>query len=363
MERSLALLAELVNIDSGTGDAEGLAKVGAVLRRETAALKMNFVKATAKDGSEHFVAQRGSGPRLLLVAHVDTVFAKGTVARWGFSAAGDIARGPGVSDCKSGVVTILGALSQLDAAGWPEREIICFFNSDEEISSPGSREILTRLAQDAAAVIVVEPAEGETLTVARKGIGRFTIKVLGQAAHSGTNYQDGSNAVVELAHKILAVQSLTDLAAGVTLNVGVVAGGNRPNIVPDLATAEIDLRLVRPGQEERVIEGLKRITLECQVPGTKAKLSGGITRPPMPSNPGTLDLYEKFRVVADRLGFELGSEESGGGSDANLVAPLGVPVIDGVGPIGGGHHSDQEYLEIPSLYRRIDLLAEFLKDF
>ncbi len=369
-EKALALLAELVNIDSGTGDRQGLAQIGGILERETDALGFSWECARAGDGSEHYIARRGGRARvsgvgrpLLLIAHLDTVFAKGTAARRGFTLEGDRAKGPGVADCKSGVAAILGALAQLDRSGWPERELVCLFNTDEEIGSPGSREIITRLAREAAAVLVVEPAEGESLTVSRKGIGRFVLRVTGKAAHSGANYREGSNAILELAHQIIAVQDLTDLAAGITLNVGVVQGGIRPNVVPDFAAAEIDLRTVRPGQETRISAALQRIAAEARVPGTKATLSGGMTRPPWPANPGTMRLFEEFQTLARRLGFELGTTESGGGSDANLVAAAGVPVIDGVGPSGGGCHSEAEYLEVPSLLRRIDLLADFLKNY
>jgi glutamate carboxypeptidase len=360
-ERILGRLADLVNVDSGTGDREGLERIAAMLRQWAGELGLDFAALDASDGSRHYLLKRGRGERVLLIAHLDTVFAKGTAGVRPFSIDGDLARGPGVSDCKSGVVTILAALSKLAEARWPDREIVCLFNSDEEISSPGSREIIFKLAKECQEVLVVEPAEGENLTVARKGIGRFELRVAGKAAHSGSNYQDGSNAILEMAHKIIAVQNLTDLEAGVTLNVGVVSGGFRPNIVPDFAAAEIDLRIVRPGQETPVIEAMERIARECRVPGTSGSLGGGITRPPMPATPAGLELLKKFQAAAGRLGFELGGVESGGGSDANLAASVGAAVIDGVGPIGGGHHSEDEYLEIPSLFRRIDLLAEFLR--
>ncbi|TCL73242.1 glutamate carboxypeptidase [Hydrogenispora ethanolica] len=360
VKKELALLAELVNIDSGTGDREGLQRVAAVLEREVSDLGLSWETLEAGNGSLHYVARRGHGAPLLLIAHLDTVFARGTAAARSFRSAGERALGPGVADCKAGVVTILGALAKLAEVGWPDRELICLFNSDEEIGSPGSREIIERLARGAVAALVVEPADGESLIVARKGIGRFVLRVTGKAAHSGANYSEGCNAVLELAHKIIDIQSLTDLAAGVTLNVGVVQGGQRPNIVPDLAVAEIDLRTVRPGQETRVMAELRRIARECRVPGTRATLSGGITRPPMPASPAGRRLFEEFQKAARGLGFELTACESGGGSDANLVAALGIPVIDGVGPSGGGYHSETEYLEIPSLFRRIDLLAEVL---
>lgn len=362
MNDNIRLLAELVNIDSGTGDIEGLTRVAKVLQFRSEKLVMDWQPMKARDGSVHYLASRGQGKRILLVAHLDTVFAKGTVSKRNFQIKGDIAYGPGVSDCKSGVVTIMAALENLNRLGtWPGREIGCFFNTDEEIGSPSSRPIIEELAQDAEAVLVVEPAEGENITITRKGIGRFTLQVFGKAAHSGSDYQVGRNAILELAHKIIAIQELTDLTAGITLNVGVVSGGIRPNIVPDYAEAEIDLRIVYTGQETKVQDNLNRIAATSKVNGVLAKLSGGITRPPMPLLPQNEKLYNDFAKVARGLDMKLGIFHSGGGSDANFTSELGVPTIDGVGPQGGGHHSEAEYLELPSLERRIKLLTEFLK--
>lgn len=360
---NLQLLSELVNIDSGTGDQEGLSKVSEILRLKYLAMKFNWETLKAKDGSTHFFASRGEGKRVLLIAHLDTVFPKGTAVRRGFQIEGDIGRGPGVSDCKSGVVTITGALDRLSREIWPDYEIGCLFNCDEEISSPGSREIIEHLAKGAIAVLVAEPAEGENITVARKGIGRYDLKVFGKAAHSGSNYQDGRNAILEMAYKIIDIQGLSGMLPGVTLNVGVVNGGIRSNIVPDFAEAEIDLRIIKPGQAEKVYFELQKIVNEIKINGVTAKLTGGITRPPMPLTENNLRLYELFKKTALSLGVDLGIFQSGGGSDANFTAALGIPTIDGVGPIGGGHHSEDEFLNIPSLFKRIEILAEFLKGF
>lgn len=360
-QQYLCLLETLVNIDSETGDNEGVRKITGVLGEKLNSWGFDFQRLAAGDGSEHYFAVKGQGERVLLIAHLDTVFPRGTAKSRPFRTDGDMAYGPGVSDCKSGVVTILGALDYLNRGSWPGYQIGCFFNTDEEIGSTGSREIIERLAGESAAVLVVEPSEGENITVARKGIGRFELRVTGKSAHSGSNYQDGANAILELAHKIIAVQALTDISAGITLNVGVVNGGLRPNIIPDYAGAEIDLRFRRPGEEVKVIEDLRRIAAASRVIGTVAGLSGGVTRPPMPPVPANMRLYKSFQQAAQDIGVELGTFQSGGGSDANFTAALGVPTIDGVGPVGGGHHSEDEYLVLPSLFRRIEILAHFLK--
>lgn len=359
---ALILLEQLVNIDSGTGDLEGMKKIAGIIEEKTRNMNGIFETLVAGDGSQHYLFRRGQGKKILLIAHLDTVFSKGTVYNRPFSMEGDVARGPGVSDCKSGVVTILEALRNLNLGRWPNYEIYSFFNTDEEISSPGSREFIRKLAQDAEMVLVVEPSEGENLTVARKGIGRFLLQVYGKSAHSGSNYQDGCNAILEIAHQIIAIQNLTDLTEEITLNPGVVSGGTRPNIVPDYAELDIDLRVKSPGQVEKIITALTTIASRNTIPGTYSKIKGEMTRPPLVATPENLKLYEKFKKIGLSLGIDLGLLESGGGSDANLVAELGVPTIDGLGPVGGGHHSEAEYMSVPGLTQRIQLLTHFLKE-
>ncbi len=357
----LKLLESIVNIDSGTGDIDGLKQVAAIIKERVTKCGFDFQTLTGVDGSMHYLATRGSGARVLLLAHLDTVFPKGTAAARKFHIAGERVYGPGVSDCKSGAVTIVGALEMLAATNFPSLEIACLFNTDEEISSPGSRAIIEAEARKAKAVLVVEPAEEGMVTISRKGIGRFELQVMGKAAHSGSNPQDGANAILELAHKIIAIQNLTDHQAGITLNTGVIGGGFRPNIVPDYATAEIDLRIVSPEQEGLILPRLEEIVKKQVIPGTSAKLRGGITRPPMQANAANVALFEQLQNLAKQMGLNLEKMESGGGSDANFAAAIGIPTLDGLGPTGGGHHSESEYLIIESLAERIKLLAAFLQ--
>jgi len=361
MDKYLALLEAMVNVDSGSGHREGFQKLADMIRPMAEELRCSFESRKAHDGSVHYVLSRGEGERVLLIAHLDTVFPPGTATRRPFRVVGDRAFGPGVSDCKSGVVMILAALEELNRSQWPACRIDCLFNTDEELSSPGSREIITDMSKGAKAVLVAEPAEGDNLTVARKGIGRFVLKVTGKAAHSGSDYSEGRNAVVELARKMTEIYRLTDLKEGITFNPAVVRGGSRPNIVPDYAEVAIDLRLKTAAQERRALECLHEIVGRRWITGTESRLEGMITRPPMEPTPANLRLYQEFKTIADALGMTLGRTESGGGSDANLAAACGVPVIDGLGPVGGGHHTEDEYMEIPSLYRRIQLLTEYLK--
>lgn len=261
-------------------------------------------------------------------------------------------------------MTIIGALQQLNARlgrKGPELGISCLFNTDEEMGSPGSRFFIEELARQSKAVLVVEPAEGENITISRKGIGRFRLQVFGKAAHSGSNYQDGSSAIVALAYQIVDIHHLTRLDEGITLNTGVISGGIRSNVVPDYAEAEIDLRITRAGQIQNAMEDLQRIAAEARIPGTTAKLTGEITRPPMPETELNIQLFQRLKTTADEMGLPLGTFKSGGGSDANFTAAIGTPTLDGIGPIGGGHHSESEFLSLPSLHQRIDLLARFLE--
>lgn len=360
---ALELLETLVNIDSPTGDTEGFHRIGEIIAPYFQSLGFEWKVLIGPDGSRHFYTSRGTGTPVLLVAHLDTVFPKGTVAKRKFTLEGEIARGPGVSDCKSGVVTVIGAMERLFAQGDTNKPVACLFNTDEETGSLGSRSFIEDLARDSRAVLVAEPADGEKITLTRKGIGRYFLKIQGRAAHSGANYEAGRNAILEMAHKIIAIQNLTDLQSGMTLNVGLVQGGTRVNVVPEFAEAEIDLRLTAPEQEAKVLADLQRIVDTSTVPDTKAVLSGEVTRPPWPVFPKNQELYERYNQVAKSLGYELGVYHSGGGSDANFTGALGVPTIDGVGPIGSGHHSEAEVMDVHSLERRTILLAEFLRGF
>jgi glutamate carboxypeptidase len=360
MKKQLQLLEKMVNIDSGTGNAAGMAALGELIARQAAGLGFEFEKLTGADGSGHFYLHRGQGRRVLLLAHLDTVFERGTAAKRPFTIEGDRARGPGVSDCKSGVVTILGALGNLTRAGKVGGAIGCLFNTDEEIGSPGSRRIIEEFVRGSQAVLVVEPADGETITVARKGIGRFRLETFGRTAHSGSGFTEGRNAIWELAHKVVEIGKLTALEQGITLNVGTIRGGTRANVIPDYAVAEVDLRFKVAGSEQSILDRLRQITAVSHIAGVTARLNGGITRPSMECAPGNMHLFQLLRETGKALGMELTTYESGGGSDANFVAAVGTPVVDGVGPMGGGLHTETEYLEIPSLARRIALLTGVL---
>jgi glutamate carboxypeptidase len=268
--------------------------------------------------------------------------------------------GPGVYDMKAGVVLLGAALEAMATAGVrPKRPLVALFTSDEEIGSPSSRALIEKVAAGCAHVFVLEPplADGG-LKTARKGVGRFTLAVEGKAAHAGVAPEEGASAVVELAHQIVRVQALNDPAVGTTLNVGLIEGGTTPNVIPARASAEIDVRAVTRAGADAVEQALAM--LSPATPGTRVTVSGGFNRPPMERSPAVAALFERAREVGRGLGLELTEGATGGGSDGNFTAAIGVPTLDGLGVEGGGAHADDEHIRIDSVAPRAALLAALI---
>jgi glutamate carboxypeptidase len=269
------------------------------------------------------------------------------------------AYGPGTYDMKAGL-TIFLTLMEYRLSG-PTRPVRALFTSDEEIGSPTSRGLIEDLARQCAYALVLEPplADG-SLKTARKGVGRFRLEVQGRAAHAGVAPQEGRNAIVELAHQILRIQELQDLQAGTTLNVGVIQGGTTSNVVPAAAFADIDVRAAALAEAERVERALR--SLEPVTPGTRMSVSGSFGRPPMERSPAIAALFDQARGIGRALGRELSEGSTGGGSDGNFTAALGVPTLDGLGVRGGGAHADDEHILIDSLTERAALLDALLRE-
>ena len=245
------------------------------------------------------------------------------------------------------------------AGVWPQRPLTALFTTDEETGSLTSRALIEAEARQAGVVFCLEPAMASgAVKTARKGTGDIEIKVRGAAAHAGVDHAKGRNAIEELAHHILAAQKLTNYETGTTVNVGVVGGGTRPNVVPDEAHALIDLRVAQMDEYQRLENWTK--SLAPVIAGTALQAEITLNRPPMPRDATMIRTYEKVREIGRTLGLELGEGSTGGGSDANFVAPLGVPVMDGLGAIGDGAHSEREYVLAASLPERAALLAALL---
>lgn len=305
----------------------------------------------------------GSGEQqILILCHLDTVWDKGEVARRPFRVQGDLTFGPGIYDMKAGAVIALFALSHLFLQGWPlQKKVVALFTSDEEVGSPVSRPIIEREAKKSTAVLVLEPAMAVSgaLKTARKGVGDFHVRVEGVAAHSGSAPEKGASAVLELAKQVIALHAMTDMAQGTTVNVGVVAGGTRANVVAALAEAHVDLRVSTMAEAERVIpQILGRV---ADTPGTTVTITGGLNRPPMERSVGIAMLYAAAQSVATSLGITLSEGSTGGGSDGNFTAALGIPTLDGLGAVGDGAHALYEQVSIPHLAQRTALLIGLLE--
>lgn len=359
----LAFLERLVNLDSGTYDKAGVDRVGAILADRLEALGFTIDRVPQIEYGDHLVARKqGSGERrLLFIGHMDTVFPTGTVAARPFRLADGRAYGPGVLDMKGGLTCLLYALEALKVTGDPAYEVVpmsAVLNSEEEALSPTSRPIIELEARRSHAACVYEPARpGGELVVARKGVGKYVLGVRGRASHAGSQPEWGRSAILELAHKIIALHALSE--GGATVNVGVVRGGERSNIVPEFALAEVDVRATSNEEARRLNEEIRRIAAETTVPDTTAEVSGDLAFPVMERTPRSARMFEAVQAAGRSLGLELRGISTGGGSDGNHTSQY-VPTIDGMGPKGSEAHSDREYIEVESLAERTKLTALFL---
>ncbi|HMQ29259.1 MAG TPA: M20/M25/M40 family metallo-hydrolase, partial [Chloroflexaceae bacterium] len=303
---------------------------------------------------------RGAGRlRAMLVAHLDTVYPVGVAAERPLRREGDRLIGPGSADNKSGLLSGLyaaAALAELAPASFAALSVVC--GGDEETDSRASGAMLRELAPGYDLALVLEAGrENGDIVGARKGNGLFTLAVEGRAAHAGVEPEKGASAVLALAHQVVALQALNNVWPGVTVNVGVVAGGSVPNAVPDHATAQVDVRVARPEDMPPVEAAIRAIAAEARVPGTRTSVGGGWGFPPMARTPAIAALAALAKSCAGELGFSVDDAATGGVSYANLLAGYGLPVLDGLGPVGGHDHSPREYIEVASIVPRTALLA------
>lgn len=362
----LRLLERLVNIDSGTFDKAGVDAVGSLLRPCLEELGLAVETVPQADRGDHLAGHKpgACGREVLLVGHMDTVFPPGTAAQRPFRIAGGRAYGPGVLDMKAGLTMILFALRALrerSPAAWAALGVRVVFNSDEETGSDSSRDLIAGEARRAGAACILEPGRpGGEYVSQRKGVGMFRLTAAGKAAHAGVQPELGANAVVDLAHKVVALHALTDPATGVTVNVGVIQGGQRGNVVPDHATCEVDVRITRADLAPVLESALQRMAGTAHVPGTTTALTGGFKHLPMVANPGTLRLFDLLGRAGAELGVPVRHIGTGGASDGNTTAQY-TPTLDGMGALGNHAHSPDEYIEVASLTRRTQMLARFLE--
>jgi glutamate carboxypeptidase len=310
-----------------------------------------------------FGLTRGGRKPILLLGHLDTVWPLGTLRTMPWREAGGRFFGPGVLDMKAGVAMALAAIRALEElgisrAGSSAQAVTLLLNSDEEVGSPVSRPITERLALASEAVLVLEPAQGLACKTARKGVGDYRLHVTGIAAHSGVDFAHGHSAILELARLIEKVAGFTDLRVGRMVNPGVISGGTRSNVIAEHAYADVDVRIARASDAAKVDKLFRG--LRCDDPKCKLEITGGLNRPPMERKPGTVALYKRARKLAAELGFTLDEAATGGGSDGNFTAALGVPTLDGLGAVGEGAHAAHESVVIEHLVPRTALLAALL---
>jgi len=354
-----ALVAELAGIESPTDDRAALERMAARLLDLFAPLGALERFPQAQNG-DHFVVRipgRSETEPALALCHYDTVWPLGSLREYPVTSEDGVMRGPGVFDMKGGIVCLLYALRALE--GRPKRPLWVFFNSDEETGSHSSRGLIEALAGSCAHALVYEsPLPAGALKTARKGTGRYTVTIEGRAAHAGVEPEKGISAVLEAAHQAIAAHALNAPAHGTTLNAGVLRGGTRSNVVAARAEIEVDVRVSRADEARRIDNALRG--LQPVLPGARIAVSGGLHRPPMERSPATAALFARARAIAAEMGVELGEGATGGGSDGNFTAALGLGTLDGLGPEGRGAHAADEQVLLESLPRRAALSAGLL---
>ena len=357
-QRLLGRLRELVEIESPSEDKAAVDRAGALVSGWVEEMGGRVKRHRQKKFGDvlelRFGPVRSKRGRVLLLGHTDTVWPMGTLAKMPWREAEGKIFGPGVVDMKAGVVMALEALTALDALGLA-RPVTLLLNSDEEVGSTVSRPITEKIAQECSAVLVLEPAQGLAYKTARKGIGNYCLKVQGVAAHSGVDFERGHSAVLEMARLVQMVAGFTDLSKGLTVNPGVIAGGTRSNVIAAECIAEVDVRIAKASDAtrvERLFRSLKVTDKACTL-----TVTGGINRPPMERKPGTVALFRLARKLAAEMGFVLDEASTGGGSDGNFTAALGVPTLDGMGAVGAGAHAAHEHVVKAHLVERTALLA------
>lgn len=299
--------------------------------------------------------------QITILCHLDTVWGLGELQRQPVRTAGGKMYGPGVYDMKGGTVLALYALRCLAALGLPpRRKVVVLLTSEEEIGSPTARALIEDEARRSSTVLCLEApmAPHGALKTARKGVGRFSMTITGRAAHAGVDPTKGINAITELAHQVLALQAMNDFTVGTTVNVGVVNGGTRSNVVPAKATAQIDLRVATLAEADRVVPLI--LGLQPTLPGATVEITGGLNRPPMERTAAIGSLFEQARELGAAFGYTVTETATGGGSDGQFAAALGIPTLDGLGPAGDGAHAIGEHILVDSVAQRGALLAALL---
>ncbi|MBI2683745.1 MAG: M20 family metallopeptidase [Acidobacteriales bacterium] len=361
----LGTLRELVEVESPSGNKAAVDQLGRHLKElfERAEAKV-IVHRQAHYGDHLQIEFEGgdSAKPAMLLGHFDTVWDVGTLKKMPFRIEKGRAYGPGVYDMKAGLAMMLFGVVALREAckGELPRPITIWLVTDEEVGSESSRAITERLAKRSESVFVLEPSQGPTgaLKTARKGVGDFSVQATGVASHAGVDFEKGHSAIIELSRQVLEIAKFTDLERGITVNPGVVRGGTRTNVVAAEASVDVDVRIARMKDAallEKKFHQLKPFDKHC-----KLTVSGGVNRPPMERTPAIVQLFKQAQDIAQALGFAIEERSTGGGSDGNFTAALGIPTLDGLGAVGEGAHADNEYIVLSELPKRTALVAGLL---
>ncbi|AWN51358.1 M20 family metallopeptidase [Methylobacterium sp. 17Sr1-1] len=364
-ERAVAAISRWLAVESPTDSADGVNRMMDLVADEAASLNLTAERVPGRDGfGDNLILRAGprtGEPGILVLSHLDTVHPIGTLANdLPVRVEGDRLYGPGVYDMKGGAWLALQAFAAAARGGEARRPLTFLFSSDEETGSQSTRGLIEDLGRTSAAVLVTEPGrDGGKVVTGRKGVGRFDVHVEGRPSHAGTRHADGRNAIREAARLILEIEGMTDYARGVTTTVGVISGGTAENVVPQHCRFAVDLRVVTAADGE---DYAGRILGLSAAQDFRVTVTGGMNRPPYASHAGAA-LYAHARALArDELGFELGEVPlTGGGSDGNFTAALGIPTLDGLGIDGDGAHTLQEYGLISSIAPRMRLMQRLLE--
>lgn len=360
----LQLLGRMVNIDSGTFNGKGLDSVAAIASAELKKLGARIETTPATPAAGHNIVATFSGKgkgRILLVAHLDTVFADGTAKARPFRIEGKRAYGPGIMDDKGGVATAIGAMKILQ--GYKDyAKITVLLNTNEETGSHGTRALLEKLAKEHDVAFNLEPGRAaDGLVISRKGSGEIEMEVKGKAAHAGVAATEGRNAALEAAHQMLQLSKLGNGQS--TVNWTVIHSGDRSNVIPDRAVAQADVRVAVAEEFDRIDHDIERISANKLIPDAEVDIHLRRGFPPMPASPITDALAKRASDIYAELGRKLTLESTGGAADASLIFAAGTPTLDGLGIVGGGIHTADEYAEIDSIAPRLYLLARLIQSY
>ncbi|MDI3307732.1 MAG: M20 family metallopeptidase [Acetobacteraceae bacterium] len=365
-ERLLEELRTWVERETPTTDAKAVNGLLDLAEAELRAMGARIERLPGRDGFGDTLIARtpGEGKPVVVAGHVDTVWDHGVLANaMPFRVEGERAYGPGIYDMKAGSFMAFHSVREILRQKVPtKRPITLLLTPDEEMGSPTSRAPIEREAAGACAVLIPEPAGGAqgACVTARKGTGRFTLRVTGRSAHAGGNWSEGRSAVVALARKILEIHALTDLERGVTTNVAPIWGGTRPNVIPPEAGCHVDFRIPSLEEAERIVAAFRAMAGSPE-DGIRIEVEGGLNRPPFAETPTILALYEKARTLAAQHGYDLPKQHRGGGSDGNFTAAMGVPTLDGLGCSGAGAHAPEEHIRWRELAPRCATLCGLLE--